>query len=273
MPLKWITYKRKQYTLEESLESATILNRYPRSYIQAVFSQRPWKGKPSVTQLLNGTRQSYLEITSDYNAKPEDRAWAVLGTETHQRLENAANEIELSTEERLSYNDISGQRDLVEPYDGYSRIVDYKVIGSYKWAMLQHEEKKEEAWHDYKLQLNMYRILVQKNLEESGIQLHPTKPCWLFGILRDGRTQSARNLKIYDTTFLTPVEVLRDSSVLKYFKHKKRALLKALKTKETPKLCNSQETWEGRKCKSYCDVSKMCKKLEKTSDLNNITLA
>ena len=273
MPLKWITYKRKKYTLEESLESTEITARYPRSYIQAVFSQRPWSGKPSVTQLLNGTRQSYLEITTDYNAKPEDRAWAVLGTETHQRLENAANEIGLSTEERLSYDDISGQRDLVEPYDGYYRIVDYKVIGSYKWAMLQHEEKKEEAWHDYKLQLNMYRILVKKNIEESGIQLHPTKPCWLFGILRDGRTQSARSLNIYDTTFFTPVEVLRDSTVLKYFKTKKRALLKALKTKEIPKLCNAQETWEGRKCKNFCNVSKACKQALKQYDSNNLTLA
>ena len=35
-------------------------------------------------------------------------------------------------------------------------------------------------------------------------------------------------------------------------------LVKALETDNLPQKCSSEQTWNGRKCQSYCDVRYLC---------------
>ncbi len=77
---------------------------------------RAWKGKPSTTQLLNPTRQEYLKITKDYTIAPKSRAFALLGTRHHRRLEVVAKKIEGNESElKLNSPEVSGILDLLEP--------------------------------------------------------------------------------------------------------------------------------------------------------------
>ncbi len=80
---------------------------------------REWTGTPSTTQLLNPTRLEYLKIVHDYAIDPFERAFALLGTRHHRRLELVAKRIEgLYAEKKLGLDkDISGVLDLLEPID------------------------------------------------------------------------------------------------------------------------------------------------------------
>jgi len=49
--------------------------------------RREWKGKISATQGLNGTRMEYLKLTHEYSEKPTDRAFALLGTFHHLKMQ------------------------------------------------------------------------------------------------------------------------------------------------------------------------------------------
>ena len=110
---------------------------------------------------------------------------------------------------------------------------------------------------DYGLQLNMYRIMTQKLYPE--YELHPTQPVWLFGIARDGGTWMAKNRGVTSNTFLLPAPLWPDDKVLDYFARKRTALLDAMGNKEVPSMCSDHETWNGRKCASYCPVAQACR--------------
>jgi len=72
---------------------------------------------PSTTELLNGTRLSFLKLTKPYTVDPMERAFALLGTRHHQRLEAVARKLNVLSEEKLK-GEISGILDLLEPDEG-----------------------------------------------------------------------------------------------------------------------------------------------------------
>lgn len=105
--------------------------------------QRPWVGKPSTTQCINGTMQEFLRLTCNYTIYPEDRAFAVLGTIHHGRLEETGDD--LVTEETFANAQVTGTCDLLEPVEHYTDnagllgeaeigyiLTDYKTWGSYR---------------------------------------------------------------------------------------------------------------------------------------------
>jgi hypothetical protein len=103
----------------------------------AVGYTRPWTGKPSTTQLINGTRLSYLQITKDYAIDPFGSAFALLGTRHHRRLEAISRKLNVLSEEKLE-GEVSGILDLLTvdelvDYEAYE-LWDYKTSGSYKIA-------------------------------------------------------------------------------------------------------------------------------------------
>lgn len=89
--------------------------------------------KPSVTELLTGTREQYLKRTCDYAIDPRAQVYALHGSAVHT-LNEGHTEGNMLSEERLYTSITSGQMDLygqVLTHDD-STLGDYKITSSYK---------------------------------------------------------------------------------------------------------------------------------------------
>ena len=82
--------------LRSELEGGRCLS---RRVLKAISDRREWTGKPSVTQLINGTREEYLKITRDYAARPQELIPALFGSCCHAYLERYADEKSLTKKE------------------------------------------------------------------------------------------------------------------------------------------------------------------------------
>jgi hypothetical protein len=100
----------------------------------------------------------YLKLTKDYAINPFDRAFALLGTQHHRRLEIIANKLkDLEAEKKLIDETNSGILDLLEPdYDDYWIMSDYKTWGSYMVQLVLDKTSYER--YSASLQLNDYRM-------------------------------------------------------------------------------------------------------------------
>ena len=224
-------------------------------------SDRPWTGKPSTTQLLNGTMLEWLKITQPYSVDPQNRAFALLGTIHHSKLsQNFISEVKLGDE-------ITGTFDLIWPEpDGRYILYDYKTWGSYRVAKalgLVKEGKGKDARFsisptevdlvEEQLQLNHYRLLLaERGVEVSQMLLQIT--------VRDGGTFIASSRGITKNIYIIPIVFLEDAEVKQYFRTKADRLLLALEFNQQPPPCNNRESWDGRRCKEYCEVANYCPK-------------
>ena len=259
----------------------------PLSFLRACLAEREWKGVPSVTQLISGTRYAYLKIVSDYNEKPQSGIFKVLGTSAHAALEDEDNVS--FTEEAFTHDGVSGVTDRIEEQpNGDMFVIDYKVCGSFKIAkalgMVKVREnvldeqgnqtyfksgakkgqpKTRNVYvldvtqadrRDWTLQLNYYRIMVEKAL---GVKIAKLK---IHAIVRDGGTVAALSRMVTESDYYFDIDILPDDTVLSFFHFKRDALLRALETKTMPAPCSAHESWDGRKCKdhSYCPMRETC---------------
>jgi len=259
------------------------------SFLQTAGEQRKWNGIPSVTQLIKGTCEAYLDLTKDYSANPDDFVFRVIGTKAHNKL--AREHPDKFIEERLIYNGISGQFDEYDTEDGVNYLRDYKTSGSYKVAqtiglsyhLVQSDEKylrktkvkqadgteiekqpgefkmKKEFFIDpsrrdafeYDMQLNMYRIM----LEDAGFTVDKMQ---LVFLVRDGGTFMAEDRGITRKSYLVDVPRLDDCQTWEYFLDKKIKLQNALQNASLPEKCSDRETWDGVKCEKFCSVREHC---------------
>lgn len=240
--------------------------------LRMIADVRVWNGKPSVTQLLKGTRESYLEIIYPYYINPQDAIFRIIGTKAHAELDKYTADNEIG-EIRLELEGITGAFDYYE--DGC--LYDSKTYGSYKVMKCLGIEMVDEPTgevyktgpkkgqtktkkvarqgipdlDEQKLQLNMYRLM----LEDSGF---PVKKMFLDIAVRDGGIQVATTRGVKQNAYLIEVPHMDDSEVLTYFRSKRDALLTALKNIQLPPPCSIDERWQGRKCQSYCNVAEWC---------------
>ena len=211
---------------------------------------RVWNGKASTTQLLNPTRMSYLQIIKDYAITPQERAYALLGTQHHKRLEIIAKKIkELQSEKMVQDLVNTGTLDLLEPDGDKWKLTDYKTWGAYSVAKIQQEGSYERF--NASLQLNDYRLKV----ESLGFQI--SKMRWQITV-RDGGTWKAKKDGITDKIMLIEADWLDNDLVTDYFLKKNTALMKALETNTMPELCDYEERWHGNRFGKYCDVMPFC---------------
>jgi len=239
-----------------------------------IAEQREWKGEPSTTQLLKGTREAYLEITqTGYSLDPMGELFRVLGSKAHAFLEEFTdNEL---TEERLHDDIGSGQFDFYDPED--CSLYDTKTWGSYKVmkALGFKQEtvetgeffksgprkglaktkkivvRAEPDMRDTEIQLNHYRMM----LEAAGFEV---KSMAVEAIVRDGGTYMAIGRGVDKNGYLIPVKRLPDEEVRSYLQTKRDNLIWALDTGCTPESCSDEESWDGRKCSGYCRVARFC---------------
>jgi len=221
-----------------------------RSYLQMVRRERPWTGKPSTTQLIQGTMCAFLKLTNDYAVSPDSRAFMIHGTKGHGNLEAADDEYSL-LEERFNDDttDITGIADVLEVENGHSILVDYKTSGSFKVAkalgfyvdeeetdevyksgkrkgehktrnILKRDQSKKDR-REWELQLNKYRM----EYEKRGFQVNDLK---IQCVVRDGNTYMARSRGVFRNVYYFKINILPDTEVTEYFDRKKWALLKAL---------------------------------------------
>ena len=259
-------------------------------YLRLVGFDREFKGV-SPSSAGNGARQIFLKATTDYIVDPADRVWASIGTGTHGKLSIHEYTNNVLSEEVLSDELMQGISDVLEQDEDGSGFIlyDYKTWGSFKVAkaiglyiektekpildaegnpvLLKSGENKgkpktvtekkiiidpEKAdLRGEELQLNRYRIFFEKK----GF---PISKMIIQAIPRDGNTYIAENRGIDKTIYLVPIKRLPDEDVLNYYKQLSDRVNAAIRTGITPEMCNSWETWEGRRCKGYCEVSEEC---------------
>lgn len=261
---------------------------------------REWKGVPSVTQLLNGTYQSFLRINYDYAESPDKMAYRLLGTSVHAGLEDIEDESMMIESSNIGSDGISGTSDLVETEGDWNILTDYKTSGSYKVAKalgayqvcedsaievykqktvvtvdgvkvtrLKGEPKIVKKWKfdlrkqdckDWILQLNKYRIDIE---ESTDIKIDEMR---IQAIIRDGGTINAKNNGLEKNIYLIQIPFMDDKIVQSYFFEKKRDLMDALDKGDWDYKCTEEETWNGIKCERFCEVSEFCKFMEDESN-------
>ncbi len=305
--LRWFIDKDgNKVDVKEFIEKRLLCNEYPLSYLKLCAKEREWSGTPSTTQLINGNRQSYLKILTDYAINPADCSYRVHGTLAHNKIEVNTSKEDLA-ELNITYEEISGMFDLLENNDGVYSLIDFKTWGSYKVALALGLEKKErplfhngnpvlytksgkwgkagdqkiESYYepneklidmdDVILQLNRYRYVLEQSQK---IKIDKLK---VFAIVRDGGTFVAKNRGIDKNTYYIDVPIIDDKEVQEYFNDKKDKLVTSVENfkisikpdmeyqekfdllaRFCPPMCNNKESWNGRKCQGFCEVSKMC---------------
>lgn len=284
MPLKYFLIDGEKHPIAEAIEQGMFDDRWPRAYLKHIAEDRPWKGKPSVTQLLNGTRMEWLKIVSDTAIDPDESAFMLQGSISHYAMEKQGE----VTETRLENDYVSGMFDTIEWSEGDATLIDYKNYGSYKagkiLGMEQYDEEvldlagnvvyyksgqkkgqakthkairynpelAVESQYELRLQTNMYRILVKQNW---SLKVERIK-CFLTP--RDAGTYLAKNRGVTKNTYMLELPIVDDDEVEDYFRSKSEALLTCLQNHTLPPMCNDLENWNGRRCRGYCDVAEWC---------------
>jgi len=261
-------------------------------YLRLVGYDREWRG---VTPSAAGTgpRLLYLKATTDYVIDPNDRSFAAIGTGTHAKLSLHQYIHDVLSEEELSDGKIKWIADVLEIDENSPKMElyilnDYKTFGSYKAAKVMgivpvdkplldekgkpvllksgknkgkpktkkvveyHPEKKKNR--EVALQLNRYRILFESYnfpISKINIQINP----------RDGNTYIAKNRGIDRNLYMEPIPILPDQEVLEFYDKLQTEVDEAFKTGWIRR-CNSWESWNGRRCKGYCEVSDACVEMD-----------
>lgn len=265
----FICPNRTKTSIKQCLEKCPFDERCaPLSFLKMCADERIWNGKPSVTQLLRGTREAYLKIEKDYAENPQDQVFKIIGSKGHLSLEKYG----LDPEHPLEFEGITGIPDEIENEGDEYTMIDYKTSGSYKVAQVigmiavetgevgprgkaikRYEiDSSSVNWGDWQLQFNMYRIMIEAKI---GITIKKIKA---FLPVRDGNTSIAKSRGIDKNFYYVEVPFLEVDDVLKYFRKKRDALLEHLKIGTLPPPCTPEEAWNGNKCKGYCSVVEHC---------------
>lgn len=253
-----------------------------------IAEEREWTGEPSTTQLLNGTMLEFLKLTNPYAVDPDSRLFALLGTRHHEMLDDVAKLAGITSELAMTGED----RDIIDLLevgeDGKWVLTDMKTWGSYKvqkalglvevgkkpdptgaiyktsgkwgkagspkmvsvWQQMPQEIDNKEA----ELQLNRYRVLIKDkyNIEVGRMYLQVT--------VRDGGIAMAQSRGIDRNGYMIPVRRLKDDDVRSYFSYKRKCLLLAIEQGVWSEPCNQEESWDGARCRGYCEVWNFCVK-------------
>ena len=230
--------------------------------------------KPSVTELISGTRETYLKKTQPYAVDPMQQLYAVHGTAVHT-IQEGHNEGNIIAEERLA-DDITSGKLIVNLSD--NTLGDYKVTSSfklmkalgyykvdvptgevYKTGLKKGQPKTRKEWRtdgvkyvlEWAIQLNYYRIL----LEQAGFKV---KDMVIQALCRDYSLRMASERNITRPLYLIKINRISDRWIKLYMSAKAKRLQKAVKENHLPARCSARERWHDRKCQSYCDVTEYC---------------
>jgi len=244
--------------------------------------QRTWKGKISTTQGFNGTRYEFLRITRDYSERPCDRAFALLGTFHHLKLQGAC-PAEGIAEEFLEDAEGTG---IADYYDSDEcALWDFKTMGAWRVAKVTGRSKIEEeipegqpghglfasgprkgtprtrsSWgmvepDDWELRMQLSRYAMM--YEAAGF---PVKGLYVQVTVRDFGARTPVQYGIHRQIYVLKINRIPAAEVQKYYNERQAALVKAVDTGQMPPACNVRETWDGIRCARFCPVWRDCDK-------------
>jgi len=252
-------------------------------YLISSSYDREFKGiSPSMAG--NGIRLTMLKATVPYATSPDGRAFATLGTGTHDHLARMKYTDNVLAEEKLSDDEMTGIADaLTEDEDkkGWHILYDYKTWGSYKVAKAmgvvavdvptgevykkdgkhgkKGDKKTKKEYHldptqadpgEVVIQLNRYRIFY----ERYGFKI---SQMWVMAIIRDGGTYMAKSRGLDQNIQMIPIPFIKNDDILEFYRDMQAKVDIALKENWAPK-CSPEESWDGRRCDGYCEVSSYC---------------
>jgi len=235
--------------------------------------------EPTVTELIAGTRETFLKKTTDYAVEPASVLYALHGQAVHSINERHTQGAILS-EERLKDDITSGQFDL------FGKILDadegvlgdlkvtssfklMKALGIYKAKVDTGEVYKAGAKKglpkfrtelqfdgvrdllDWAIQLNYYRML----LERVGFKVNRM---YIQALCRDSGLRIAAERGITKSVYIIPINKISDHWLNRYFQHKARLLRNAINSNTLPPICSVRERWGNRKCLGYCAARENC---------------
>ena len=235
--------------------------------------------EPTVTELLCGTRETYLKKTTDYAVDPIQQLYALHGSAIHIMNEGFTDG-NIICEERLKDDVTSGKFDLYGQIIDFSdkTLGDYKITSSYKLmralgyykvdvptgevyktGVKKGQPKYKKEWRtdgvrhvlDWAIQLNYYRIL----LEQRGFDVNSMK---IQVFCRDYSLRIAAERNITSPLYIIDIKKISDRWIKLYIETKAKRLKEALKNKTLPAPCSSKERWNHRKCIDYCAVAEHC---------------
>lgn len=234
---------------------------------------------PTVTELISGSRESYLKKTREYAVSPESTLYALQGQGIHGiHEEYTAGEI--LSEIRLENSTTSGKFDLYGQLLGHDDEVlgDLKVTSSYKLMKalgiykeyvatgecyktglkkgqpkFRQEFRYDGVHHvlEWAVQLNYYRML----LESQGFIV---REMYIQALCRDFGVRISAERGIDKPLYVIPIKRISDRWLIRYFNHKAFVLRKAMEVNILPPICSARERWKDRKCLGYCDVADVC---------------
>lgn len=235
--------------------------------------------EPTVTELIAGTRETYLKKTTDYAVDPQSVLYALHGSAVHTINENHTDgnmlsEIRLKDDITSGKFDLYGQiMDLEEGVLGDIKVTSsYKImkaLGRYKVdvptgqyyvsGIKKGQMKYKKEWRDdgvrgvleWAIQLNYYRLL----LEEQGL---PVQKMVIQALCRDNSLRIANERGIDQAVYLVPIHKISDRWIKRYMRRKAELLQTAMKNKTMPPMCRTKERWNDRKGLDYCQVSSAC---------------
>lgn len=242
----------------------------------------------TVTELIAGTRETYLKKTSDYAVDPASVLYALHGQAVHSINEQHTQGAILS-EERLKDEITSGQFDL------YGKILDadegvlgdlkvtssfklMRALGIYKQKVPTGEvyktglKKGQPKFRtelrydgvrdllDWAIQLNAYRML----LERASFKV---SRMYVQAICRDASLRIAQERGITKPVYIIHINKISDHWLELYLRHKAKVLRDAIKTNTLPPVCSFRERWNDRKCLGYCAARENCPYAQKLNDV------
>ena len=235
--------------------------------------------EPTVTELIAGTRETFLKKTTDYAVDPASVLYAIHGQAVHS-INERHTQGEILSEERLKDDITSGQFDLFGKIldEDNGVLGDLKVTSSFKLMKAlgiykvkvdtgevyksglkkgQHKFRSELRFDgvrdilDWAIQLNYYRLL----LERAGFNVNRM---FIQAICRDSGFRIAAERGITKSVYVIPINKISDRWLEKYFRHKANALHDAIQSNTLPLVCSFRERWGDRKCLGYCAARDNC---------------
>ena len=245
--------------------------------------------EPTVTELIAGTRETYLKKTSAYAVDPASVLYALQGQAIHS-INELNTQGAILSEERLKDDITSGQFDLfgkiLDADDGVlgdlkitSSFKLMKALGIYKVKVDTGEvyksglKKGQPKFRtelrydgirdllDWAIQLNYYRML----LENVGFTV---SKMYIQVICRDASLRIAAERGIDKTVYIIPINKISNHWLNRYFQHKAKVLQNAIRTKTLPSICSFRERWGNRKCLGYCSARENCPYAQKLQSQN-----